>query len=91
MPSRGGDQVQILVLISNGKPPCLRYDMHMLYLVALLLPPVAVLLAGKPVQALLNLVLTLCFYIPGAVHACLVVHERYNDRRTLRIIAAMQH
>lgn len=65
--------------------------MHMLYLVALLLPPVAVLLAGKPVQALLNLVLTLCFYIPGAVHACLVVHERYNDRRTLRIIAAMQH
>jgi uncharacterized membrane protein YqaE (UPF0057 family) len=62
----------------------------MLYLVALLLPPVAVLLAGKPIQALLNLVLTLCFYVPGAVHACLVVHEHYNDKRAKQIIAAMR-
>ncbi len=60
----------------------------MLYILAILVPPVAVLLCGKPIQALVNLILTLCFYIPGAVHACLVVHERYNDRRAERIIAA---
>ena len=62
----------------------------MLYILALLLPPVAVLLAGKPIQALLNLLLTLCFWIPGVVHACLVVHERYNDKRTQQIINAMR-
>lgn len=62
----------------------------MLYLVALLLPPVAVLLVGKPFQALLNLVLTLCFYVPGAVHACLLVHEHYNDKRAKMIVAAMR-
>jgi uncharacterized membrane protein YqaE (UPF0057 family) len=39
------------------------------YLLAIILPPVAVLLCGKPVQALLNLVLTLFFWIPGVVHA----------------------
>ena len=64
--------------------------MPMLYLLALLFPPVAVLLVGKPFQAILNLILTLLFYVPGAVHACLVVHEHYNDKRTKRIIAAMQ-
>ena len=63
----------------------------MLYILALLLPPVAVLLAGKPIQALLNLPLTLCFWIPGVIHACLVVHERYNDKRTQQIINAMNH
>lgn len=62
----------------------------MLYLVALLLPPVAVLLAGKPIQALINLLLTLLFWVPGVVHACLVVHEHYNDKRTRQIIAAMK-
>lgn len=62
----------------------------MLYILALLLPPVAVLLAGKPFQAVVNLILTLLFYVPGAVHACLVVHERYNDQRAKRIISAMR-
>jgi uncharacterized membrane protein YqaE (UPF0057 family) len=60
----------------------------MLYLIAILVPPLAVLLVGKPVQALLNLVLTLCFWVPGAIHACLVVHEHYNDKRADRIIKA---
>ena len=60
----------------------------MRYLLAILLPPVAVLLCGKPVQALLNLVLTLFFWVPGAVHACLVVHEHLADKRADRIVAA---
>ena len=62
----------------------------MRYLLALLLPPVAVLVCGKPVQALLNLVLTLLFWVPGAVHACLVVHGHLADKRADRIIAAVR-
>ncbi|MCS7462160.1 YqaE/Pmp3 family membrane protein [Paenibacillus doosanensis] len=52
-----------------------------MYLLAILLPPVAVLFCGKPFQAVLNLILTLFFWLPGAIHACMVVHERKQDKR----------
>lgn len=60
----------------------------MMYILAILLPPVAVLICGKPIQALLNLFLTLLFWVPGAVHAVLVVMDRKADKRADRIIAA---
>ena len=60
----------------------------MLYLVAVILPPLAVLLAGKPFQALLSIPLTLLFYVPGIVHALFVVHNHYADKRTDRLIRA---
>ncbi|MDP1419137.1 YqaE/Pmp3 family membrane protein [Peribacillus simplex] len=53
----------------------------MLYLLAIIFPPLAVLLAGKLVQAVLNLVLTLFFYVPGLIHAILVVHDKKADKR----------
>ncbi|WP_458355409.1 YqaE/Pmp3 family membrane protein [Peribacillus frigoritolerans] len=56
----------------------------MLYLIAILFPPLAVLLAGKPIQAVLNLVLTLFFYVPGLIHAILVVHDKKADKRMKR-------
>lgn len=62
----------------------------MRYLIAILLPPVAVLLCGRPIQALLNVVLTLCFWAPGAVHACLVVHTHLADQRADRIVDALR-
>lgn len=62
----------------------------MRYLLAILLPPVAVLLCGKWVQALLNLVLTLFFWVPGAIHAILVVHDHHEDQRAQRVIAAVR-
>ena len=59
----------------------------MRYFLAIILPPVAVLLCGKPVQALL--ILPLCFWIPGVVHALFVVNKiclRGTDsRRTLML------
>lgn len=61
----------------------------MRYLLAILLPPVAVLICGKPIQALLNLVLTLIFWVPGAVHAVLVVNNYYEDRRARQIVDAI--
>jgi uncharacterized membrane protein YqaE (UPF0057 family) len=60
------------------------------YLIAILLPPLAVLLCGKPIQFVLNLLLTLCFWIPGTVHAILVVHSYLEDERTERIIRAVE-
>jgi uncharacterized membrane protein YqaE (UPF0057 family) len=62
----------------------------MLYLVAILLPPLAVLLAGKPFQALINLPLTLLFWIPGMIHALFVVNNYYADQRTERVIRSMR-
>lgn len=58
----------------------------MLYLIAILLPPVAVLLVGKPFQAVLNFFLTLAFWVPGAVHAILVVNEYKADKRAERMM-----
>lgn len=55
-----------------------------MYLVAVVLPPLAVLLVGKPVQAILNLILTLFFWLPGALHAILVVSEKKADNRMRR-------
>lgn len=62
----------------------------MRYLLAIILPPVAVLLCGKPVQAILNLVLTLCFWIPGVVHALFVVNSHLADLRSEKMIAAVK-
>ncbi|MGO9480288.1 MAG: YqaE/Pmp3 family membrane protein, partial [Candidatus Kryptoniota bacterium] len=43
----------------------------MLYLLAFILPPVAVLLSGKPIQALLNFFLCFLLWIPAVIHALL--------------------
>ena len=62
----------------------------MLYLLAILLPPVAVLLCGKPFQAVLNLILTCLLWVPGVVHALFVVNSHLADQRTDRLIEAMK-
>jgi uncharacterized membrane protein YqaE (UPF0057 family) len=58
------------------------------YLIAIILPPLAVLLCGKPGQALLNLFLTLLFWVPGAVHALVVVASHKADLRNQALIKA---
>jgi uncharacterized membrane protein YqaE (UPF0057 family) len=60
----------------------------MLYLLAIFLPPVAVLCCGKPGAALLNVILSLLLYFPGMIHAILVVAEFKANQRTARIISA---
>jgi hypothetical protein len=36
---------------------------------------------GKPFQALINLILTCFFWLPGVIHAILVVNGYQNDKR----------
>lgn len=56
----------------------------MRYFLSFLLPPLAVLLCGKPLLALLNILLTLMGWIPGVIFALLVVHDHKNDLRAMR-------
>ncbi len=62
----------------------------MRFLLAIVLPPVAVLLCGKPIQALLNAFLCIFLWIPGVIHACLVVNAHLADKRAERIVSAMR-
>ena len=62
----------------------------MRYLIAIILPPLAVLLCGKPVQFFINILLTLLFWVPGVIHAILVVHTHLADKRTGRIVKAIK-
>ncbi len=62
----------------------------MLYLLAILLPPVAVLLCGKPIQAVINLVLWILGIVPGIIHALFVVSSHLADQRNNRLIKAME-
>jgi len=78
----------------------------MLYLIAIFCSPLALLFAGKPFQAVFNLVLyvlsivlwiTIVFYHAGFilwllafVHAVLAIHSAHEDRRA-RWIANARH
>ena len=61
----------------------------MRYLIAIVLPPLAVLLCGKPFQAILNVVLTLCLYFPGMLHARFVVSNHNAEQRNKELIVAL--
>jgi uncharacterized membrane protein YqaE (UPF0057 family) len=54
------------------------------YFLSFLLPPVAVLLCGKPLLSVLNLILTILGWIPGVIHALLVVNDHKRDQRLMR-------
>jgi len=58
----------------------------MIYILAIFLPPVAVLLKGKPIQAFINLLLCLLLYVPGIIHAILIINEANADKRTKKIL-----
>jgi len=62
----------------------------MRYLIAILLPPVGMLVAHRPVQAVLCLLLmmTVIGWPVAAIWAILVVNSYYADRRTDRLIRA---
>ncbi len=62
----------------------------MRYFLAIVLPPVAVLFCGKPFQFLLNIVLTLLGFVPGIIHALLVVNDYHEDRRAEMIVRAVR-
>lgn len=62
----------------------------MLYLVAILLPPLAVACTNRGGAFLANIFLCLLFWVPGIIHALLVVSQHHQDKRTDRLVAAIE-
>jgi uncharacterized membrane protein YqaE (UPF0057 family) len=57
----------------------------MLYFLCFL-PPLAILFCGvKPFTLIVNIILTLCGYVPGVIHAFFVVSAAKADKRTKKI------
>ena len=74
--------------------------MAMIYLLAIFLPPFALLLNGQPFAAILNavmivpcilfgLIFPLLFLVPSA-HAVIVVYMRREDRKHREIVEAIE-
>ena len=63
----------------------------MRYFLAIILPPLAVFLCGKPIQGILNIVLTLLGWIPGVIHALFVVNSHLADKRNEDLIDAINN
>lgn len=61
----------------------------MRYLLAIVCPPLAVLLCGKFFQALISVPLTLCFLLPGVIHAVCVVSSTESERRHRELCATV--
>jgi uncharacterized membrane protein YqaE (UPF0057 family) len=51
------------------------------YAFCVLFPPVAVLMTGRIASFLLSLLLTLLGWLPGVIHAILVVNDYEADKR----------
>ena len=60
----------------------------MRYFLCFLCPPIAILTTGKIGALILNIILTLCFWVPGIIHSILVVNKYYEDKRYRRLIRA---
>jgi uncharacterized membrane protein YqaE (UPF0057 family) len=61
----------------------------MRYLLAFLLPPVAILLCGRPFLAVVSILFTLCFWVPGILLALIVVSQANADRRNRELVQAL--
>jgi uncharacterized membrane protein YqaE (UPF0057 family) len=59
------------------------------YLLAVFAPPAAVLMCRQPRQAVVNVLLTACFWVPGAAHALLIARATARRERADRLADAV--
>ena len=62
----------------------------MRYFLCFLFPPLAVFTTGRIGSLILNIILTLLFWVPGIIHAILVVNDFYEARRHRQMIRVMR-
>lgn len=55
----------------------------MFYIIAIVCPPFAALIAGNRKQAGLNILLTFCGWVPGVIHALMVFKEAQKKNEIL--------
>ena len=59
----------------------------MRYALAIICPPLAIFLCGvKPIALFLNILLSICGFIPGIIHALFVVSSHNADKRAKKIV-----
>ena len=58
----------------------------MLYIIAIFLPPLAVLLTGRIGSFFLNILLTILGFIPGLIHAVIVIRDQKHSKDVERIM-----
>ncbi|MGZ3754254.1 MAG: YqaE/Pmp3 family membrane protein [Mucilaginibacter sp.] len=58
----------------------------MRYFLCLIFPPAAVFTTGRIGALILNIILTICFWVPGVIHAILVTNDFYEARRHRRLV-----
>ena len=51
------------------------------YFFCVVFPPVAVLMTGRILSFILSLLLTLLGWVPGVIHACMVVNDYQAEHR----------
>ena len=62
----------------------------MIYVLCILLPPLALLVRGKFLHALLNVPLSLVFWLPGIVHAVAVIARDEREWRDERLACLLR-
>lgn len=58
-------------------------------LISLLCPPMAVAMTGQAWQVGLNMLLTICFYVPGLIHALFITRHHQLERRHALVLASI--
>jgi uncharacterized membrane protein YqaE (UPF0057 family) len=57
---------------------------------AIVISLLAVLLCGKSIQSILNIFSMLMFWMPGTIHAILVVRNHLADKRAQKVVQAIR-
>jgi uncharacterized membrane protein YqaE (UPF0057 family) len=61
-----------------------------MYVLCFIFPPLAALISGGILSFCFNVLLTLFFYIPGVIHAFMVVNNAKAEKRAKQQIAAIE-
>ena len=60
-----------------------------MFVLCIIFPPLAALISGGIFSCLFNIALTLFFYVPGVIHAFMVVNNSKAEKRNRQQIAAI--
>jgi uncharacterized membrane protein YqaE (UPF0057 family) len=71
------------------KPKPMKRSDGLRYVFVVFLPPLAVLLCGKPIQAIINIPLCGLYWIPAVLHALFVVNSHIATRQAKELVGAL--
>lgn len=62
----------------------------MRYFLCLICPPIAVFTTGRLGAFILSIILTLCLWVPGVIHAVLVTNDYYAAKRHRQLVRVVR-